>query len=101
MAFDPEKNLAHPSGETPVTRKIKARLPITEAEFIDGFEDIREAARVTRSWQNWNRSKIGQELMDEKNFPVLPYAEYNGWARPGKMSDEMKLFLKLRGEKVD
>jgi hypothetical protein len=39
--------------------------------------------------------------MEDKVFPILPYVDYNEWADPKKMSDELKLFLKLKGESVD
>jgi hypothetical protein len=101
MDFNPEKSIGYPSHETPVIARIKIQRPITESEFMENYEDIAEAARTTRSWQNWNRSKHGYSLMEENVFPILPYVDYNDWADPKKMSDELRLFLKLRGESVD
>jgi hypothetical protein len=101
MEFNPEKSIGYPSHETPVIARIKIRRPITESEFIDNYEDIARAARTTRGWQNWNRSKYGYSRMEDNVFPILPYVDYNEWADPKKMSDELKLFLKLKGENVD
>lgn len=101
MKFDPEKTIGYPSHETPVIARIKIQRPITESEFMENYGDIAEAARVTRSWQNWNRSKHGYPRIEDEVFPILPYVDYNEWADPKKMSDELKLFLKLKGENVD
>lgn len=96
--YETRINYPGSSSENGVVRKIVQQKPITEDQFMEAYEDIRSAARASRSWENWNRSKHQIPLVKDRDFQVLPYAAYNEWAEPGRMSDKMKLFLKLKGE---
>lgn len=81
-----------------VVKRIVSRLSITEEQFIESYEDIRSAAEAGRGWENWNRSKYSMPPIECENFPILPYAAYNEWAKPENISDNLKLFLKLKGD---
>jgi hypothetical protein len=95
--YETSINYPGSSSENGVVREIVQRKSITEDQFMEAYEEIRSAARASRGWENWNRSKHQIPLVKEKDFPVLPYAAYNSWAKPKNMSDNLKLFRKLRG----
>lgn len=93
--------IGYPYKQTKLITKIKEKKKITETEFFNNYEQIKKAIRSTINWQNYNRANHGyDELYDDMNFSTLDVVSYNDWAKPEKMSDKLKLFLKLNGEKI-
>ena len=81
--------------------KLREKKPVSEKEFLEGYDEIVECIRAAISYRNF---KITNMLNDSKaairtdELKPLQYASYNGWASEDKMSDETKLFLKMKGD---
>jgi hypothetical protein len=95
---------------TPKLFKI-GHEPITEEYFMENFDDLVKEFRHIKAWEKamMNIHKGGKAIstskLNSKNQSTMPdiligyvNPDLSSWATPENLSDEMKLFISLKGE---
>jgi uncharacterized protein YggU (UPF0235/DUF167 family) len=67
---------------------------ITEEEFIDNFDDIRDEYNLILEISPESKERIIKDMLFDIYISNPPR---NGWAN-NEISDKLKLFIKLKGE---
>jgi uncharacterized protein YggU (UPF0235/DUF167 family) len=67
---------------------------ITEEEFIDNFDDIREEYNLILEVSPESEQRLIKDMLFDIH---ISNPSKNGWAND-ELSDKLKLFLKLKGE---
>jgi hypothetical protein len=91
----------HPGKIGNVFKKIIEKKPINEKELMENYFSIRENIKAAVEWHNYKLTihKIDKEKLNIHNFRTIDYLKYNGTIKD--ISDELKLFLKLKGEEYE
>lgn len=92
--------IGYPANISKFLKKIVEKKRITQDQFVENYQSIKEAIRATISWQNYNRARHEMNLYDDVDIRTVDVVAYNDWAKPENMTEELKLFLKLNGEEV-
>jgi hypothetical protein len=94
---------------TPKLFKI-GNEPITEEYFMYNFDDLVKELEHLKSWEKAMTKMYGGRAIstsknnsrNQSNIPNLVIGHVNPdlspWATPENLSDEMKVFIKLKGE---
>jgi hypothetical protein len=78
---------------------IKSKGRITEEEFIGKYDNIELNISESLGWFNYNTNKY--IFLDNDRVDMIKelkrISDVNEWARKDNWSENLKLFLKLRG----
>jgi hypothetical protein len=81
--------------------RLRENKPVSESEFVDKYDEISDCIAAAISFRNFKMSNFaGKDFVKMRldELKPLQYATYNSWASEKNMSDETKLFLKMKGD---